>query len=67
MEKLCFHVELEWPISLRQKGVDRFTVQYGKQIESDLNYAQAAAKLGQAIMHALTCQGKLDNREIGEK
>lgn len=55
------------PIRLIQTGVDRFTVQYWKQIDKELTYAQAAAKYGEAIMHALACEGILDNRERGEK
>jgi hypothetical protein len=65
---ICHEVkELGWPIRLIQNGVDRFTVEYGKQIDAGLTYGEAAAKYGQAIMHALACEGKLDNRERGEK
>jgi hypothetical protein len=52
-----------WPIELRQNGVNRFTVTYGRQVESGLTYSQAATKYGEAIMHALACEGRLDNRE----
>lgn len=52
-----------WPIKLVQTGIDRFEVHYGKQIDKGLTYPDAAAKLGEAIMHALACQGDLDNRE----
>ena len=57
----------QWPIQLIQNGVDRFTVKYGAQVDSDLTYAQAAAKYGEAVMHALACEGKLDNRQKGER
>ncbi len=36
------------------------------QVDSELTYA-AAAKLGQAIMHELACDGNLDNRAKGER
>lgn len=51
-------------IALKQHGRDSFSVLYGKQIDGPgLKYADAAAKLGQAFMHALACEGKIDNRE----
>jgi hypothetical protein len=28
----------------------------------NLDYCRAAAKLGESIMHAIACEGKLDNR-----
>jgi hypothetical protein len=66
--KLCFETLIGgFPIQLRQTGVDKFEVQYYLQIEKNLNYERAAAKLGQAIMHAAACAGNLDNREKGEK
>lgn len=40
---------------------DCFTVGYGKQIERGLIYPAAAKALGESIMHALQCEGKLDN------
>lgn len=51
-----------YPISLVQTGFDRFTVQYGQQRMDNLDYCRAAAKLGESIMHAIACEGKLDNR-----
>lgn len=38
----------------------RYSVTYGLQTDSGLTYATAAAKLGEAILHALTCEGKMD-------
>jgi hypothetical protein len=38
-----------------------FTVQYGRQVHTDCTYAEAAVKLGQALMHAAACEGELDN------
>lgn len=59
----------EWAgfdISLEQRGVDNFTVRYGKQTDAGLTYADAAAKIGQAFMHALACEGRIDNRTKAE-
>ena len=51
-------------ILLEQYGIDNFAVRYGKQLDwPGLNYADAAAKLGEAFMHALACGGRIDNRE----
>jgi hypothetical protein len=55
------------PIRLIQVGKDNFTVQYGKQVKQKLSYSKAALELGSAIMHALACDGKLDNREKNER
>lgn len=66
-KKQCFAVKLAgFPIKLQQQGVDRFTVVYGKQTKKDLAYADAASELGGCIMHALACEGNLDNSERGE-
>lgn len=62
--KLCFEQENgPYPIQLFQQGIDRFTVAYGMQVKSDLNYSEAASELGSSIMHMLACEHKLDNRE----
>lgn len=53
----------QFDVTLIQTGIDRFTVTYGKQVKERLNYAQAAMEYGSCIMHALACDGKLDNRE----
>ena len=52
---------LAWPISLVQTGKDSFTVTYGMHVVKRLNYGLAAIELGACIMHALACDGKLDN------
>jgi hypothetical protein len=57
----------KWIIRLTQTGVDRFSVNYGADQKTGLSYGDAATKLGAAIMHALACEGKLDNREKGER
>lgn len=62
--KLC----IRWgSVTLQQRGKDNFAVRYGMQVDSELTYAAAAAKLGQAIMHELACDGNLDNRAKGER
>lgn len=48
-------------ITLQQRADKKFRVTYGMQVEDNLTYVQAAAKLGQAIMHALACDSLLDN------
>jgi len=47
-------------IELRQKTRKSFTVIYGLHVDEGLDYAGAAAKLGEAIMLSLSCEGKLD-------
>lgn len=60
--KICLELnDLPFGITLSQTGIDKFTVQYGKQIKERLNYHNAALELGSCIMHALACDGKLDN------
>lgn len=66
--KVCYQNNgLAFPVTLYQNGVDNFTVEYGKQVRSGMNYAEAASELGKCIMHALSCDGKVDNREKGEE
>jgi hypothetical protein len=66
--KTCFEIECAgFEIRLTQQGVDRFTVTYGKQVRDGLCYEEAASELGSCLMHAAACEGKLDNRERGEK
>ena len=55
------------PVMLHQEAKDRFTVTYRKQVTDGLTYNQAAAELGSCIMHALACDGQLDNRAKDEK
>jgi hypothetical protein len=63
----CFKTNLAgFEIRLDQSGPDNFRVTYGKQVDSGLSYTRAASTLGESIMHALTCEGELDNRTIGE-
>jgi len=48
-------------IELQQTGFDRFTVVYGLQVKTGMNYAQAALELGECVMHMQACEGLLDN------
>ena len=64
----CFEIEVAgMPISLKQMGIDRFTVTYWRQTKKSLTYGQAATELGGCLMHALACADKLDNRNIGDR
>jgi len=63
MNNICFKTkEAGYPIVISQQGVDSFTVQYGKQFDRNLSYGEAAERFGLCLMHALSCQGKIDNR-----
>jgi len=57
---------LPFGIRLDQTGLDQFTVVYGYQVDAGLTYGEACDKLGQAIMHALACEGAIDNRSKRE-
>ncbi len=62
MNKIVFKTKHGgFDIKLEQTSKQFFRVTYGRQIEGMLNYAEAAAKLGEAIMHASACEGLLDN------
>jgi len=56
--KLCGQWGL---VTLKQRGRDNFLVRYGMQVEAGLTYSAACAKLGQALMHQLACDGDLTN------
>ena len=61
MKKLVFEdTETDSPVRLYRTGKGRFTVEYGKQVTERLSYGAAAAELGQCLMHALACAGRLD-------
>ena len=62
--KTCIEItDLAFPIKLEQSetGPQLFKVTYGKQVNHGLIYEEAAQELGELIMHALACDGKLDN------
>lgn len=54
-------------VALHQFGRDSFQVTYGKMVTRRLSYIAAAGELGAALMHRAACDGKLDNRSVGEK
>lgn len=45
----------------KDKRKDIFTVKYGSDVRSKLNYTQAAQELGECIMHALACEGVVES------
>lgn len=51
------------PLRLDQQGPDDFTVTYGKETRAGLSYGEAARQLGQAILHWLSCEDVIDNRD----
>jgi hypothetical protein len=66
--QVCFEeLSTGYPVRLLQTGIDRFTVEYGKQIKRGLNYGDAAKELGLCLMHLCACEGRLDNHERGER
>ena len=59
-----FKIEIAgYDIILLQNNHDNFTVQYGAEVESNLDYSQAAKSVGFCIMHALSCDGKINDGE----
>ena len=52
-----------YDIVLLQNEPDNFTVQYCAEIESNLDYSQAAKSLGFCIMHALSRDGRINDEE----
>ena len=59
-----FKIEIAgYAIVLLQNEPDNFTVHYGAEIESNLDYSQAAKSIGFCMMHALSCGGKINDGE----
>lgn len=50
---------LAFPIKVEQLAHSVFVVTYGKQSTYCASYDKACAQLGQDIMHALACDGKI--------
>ena len=50
-----------WPVQIYQHKTSekRYAVTYGCQYRMGMDYAEAAAELGQCIMHALVCDSLL--------
>lgn len=49
-----------YEITLLQKNERTFSVVYGYDQTHNLDYVQASQILGACMMHALTCEGKID-------
>lgn len=49
-----------WKIELQRRRKGSLAVRYGAQVEDHLSYDQAVTAIGKAVMHAVTCEGKLD-------
>lgn len=66
--RLCFETTRGYGfgIKLEQAANGKFRVTYGKQVKDKLCYSEAAMKLGSCLMHALACEGNLDNRTRAE-
>ena len=61
-KNVCLELnDLAFPVRLIQNGRGRFTVEYGVQVLNDLTYGEACKELGRSIMHALSCDGRVDN------
>ena len=64
--KTCFKTEIAgYNIELqqRERRPYSFFVLYGEQHKNYLDYEQAAKELGACIMHALACEGNLNNED----
>jgi hypothetical protein len=51
-----------FPLTLKQRGPDNFTITYGLQVRDGLTYDEACLEFGECLFHGLACDGKLDNR-----
>lgn len=66
MKKIVFETEIAgYPIRLidsrgEKLGDGPFEVHYGQQTKRGLTYVKAAHKLGECLLHALSCAGRLD-------
>ena len=50
-------------ISIEQTSANQFTVTYGQQTRAGLDYYDAAREIGLCAMHALACDGGIQNAE----
>lgn len=48
-----------FPIHLYRYG-NRYAVQYGQQLDWDLSHEEAAARLGEALLHRTALDGRMD-------
>jgi hypothetical protein len=56
--------QIAYGIKLEQRADCTFRLTYGVEVRDHLNYGDAADALGRSMLHALSCDGKIDNREI---
>lgn len=61
MAKVLIKLPLAFDLTLYKEGRSTFSVVYGEQTKAHLSYAEAAKEFGECMMHALQCQGVLDN------
>ena len=52
-------IDGQFTVSLWQSR-SGFAVVYGQQLTAPLTYTQAAQELGECLMHALSCQGAME-------
>lgn len=60
-ENSLYDIKLEQSESIDHREAGNFRVTYGKQTLTNLTYRDAAKELGECLMHALACEGLLDN------
>ena len=48
-------------IRMFRASKENYAVAYGAQLKTQLDYVEAAHEFGECLMHALQCDGKLDN------
>ena len=59
--RLCHEtIGLAFPVKLWQASQSLFMVEYGEQICYSLTYEEAAREYGRSIMHALACDGMIE-------
>ncbi len=61
-EKVVFTENLSYPVSIQRTGSNKYTITYGKQVETNLNWPRAVKSLGECIAHSLCCMGKFDRK-----
>lgn len=58
--KYCISL-INHDIHVEQRASKLFRVTYGKQVQDNLTYAEAAHEFGECVFHALSCEGAIDN------
>lgn len=66
MRTVYRHEAFDIELQQSESRFDSFAVRYGKQLKTDLNYIKAAMELGAVMMHALSCEGHMENRTSTE-